>query len=83
MVPGSQPKRAVEGGGKDARSALRAAELAAGVPSQQLWGLYGQLQQQQQQPDASTGHPLSAAFPQSLWSSGSVSNGMNGTHQMW
>ncbi|BDA47782.1 probable MATH domain and coiled-coil domain-containing protein At3g at N-terminal half [Coccomyxa sp. Obi] len=86
ILPGSQPKRLMEGGSRDARSALRAAELAAGVPSQQLWGLYGQpqqQQQQQQQPDASTSHPLSAAFPQSLWSSGSVSNGMNGTHQMW
>lgn len=69
------------GGTTDARSAVQAAALQAsgGIPPQ-LWGQFGQ---PQDKGSSSTGHPLSGAFPTSLWSADSYSNGTNGTHQMW
>ena len=69
------------GGSSDLRSLVRTrAGGAGGVPSE----LWGQLRQEQESSNsAGTGHPLSGAFPTSLWSSGGYSNGVNGTHQMW
>ena len=71
------------GGTTDARSVMRAAAPQAngGIPPQ-LWGQFGQPQDKEGS-SSSTGHPLSGAFPTSLWSADSYSNGTNGTHQMW